>query len=75
MLFSPEQIKVTEAVFKNEYKAIINNMLKDNTAYQTTDKDPTNTTKNKLRDILNRWVQKGFINQHTKNSLQISISA
>lgn len=44
-------------------------MLKDTNTYVSVDKDPTLKIESDLRDILNRWVSKGFLESHTKMSL------
>lgn len=44
-------------------------MLKDTNTYALVDKDPTHKIEKDLRDILNKWSSKGFIESHTKRSL------
>lgn len=59
----------TVAVLKSEYVNNINNMLKDENTYILGDKDLTHKIDSDLRDILNRWFSKEFIENQTKRSL------
>ncbi|XP_020299258.1 uncharacterized protein LOC109863413, partial [Pseudomyrmex gracilis] len=63
---------ITVAINRNEYINKINPMLSDKDTYLTIDHNPIQKIEKQLKDILNRWHNKGFIDKHIKFQLNSS---